>query len=86
MSKLFPKLNEHFHGSVNLNYICLKKKVTGVHKSEFAKKTDSVELFLLINLTKYVVNNVVKKTEYNELVTKVNYSLRLIPLLLVEFF
>ena len=80
-------MNVRFHGSVNLNYICLKKKLTGVHKSEFAKKTDSVELFLLINLTKYVVNNdVVKKTEYNELVTKVNYSLRLIPLLLVEFF
>lgn len=80
-------MNVRFRGSVNLNYICLKKKLTGVHKSEFAKKTDSVELFLLINLTKYVVNNdVVKKTEYNELVTKVNYSLRLIPLLLVEFF
>lgn len=80
-------MNVRFRGSVNLNYICLKKKLTGVHKSEFAKKTDSVELFLLINLTKYVVNNdIVKKTEYNELVTKVNYSLRLIPLLLVEFF
>ena len=80
-------MNVRFRGSVNLNYICLKKKLTGVHKSEFAKKTDSVELFLLINLTKYVVNNdVVKKTEYNELVTKVNYPLRLIPLLLVEFF